>query len=302
MDGNGSLFATLNGNHREILHRMSVELPKKHGRGGQSALRFARLRLEKRHNYVTKVAEMSAQCFITNDKVNVVGLVVAGSAEFKTVLIEAERFDQRLAAKVIGVYDVSYGGENGLNQAIEQSAELLSNVKFIQEKKVIKKYFDEIAADTGKICFGVDDTMKCLDSGAIETLMVWENLEHWRLQLRNPTTGDEETVILKPKELSEPKHFKTEEGQDKEVVEKIELVEWLSTNYTQFGCKLEFVSNKSQEGSQFCKGFGGMGGFLRYRCDFLDEDPFAGMENDGSPVPSDSDSDYDDDLDIDDFM
>lgn len=55
MDGNGSLFATLNGNHREILHKMSVELPKKHGRGGQSALRFARLRLEKRHNYVTKV-------------------------------------------------------------------------------------------------------------------------------------------------------------------------------------------------------------------------------------------------------
>jgi hypothetical protein len=32
-----------------------VDLPKKHGRGGQSALRFARLRLEKRHNYVRKV-------------------------------------------------------------------------------------------------------------------------------------------------------------------------------------------------------------------------------------------------------
>jgi len=43
---------------------------------------------------------MAAQVFITNDKVNVVGLIVAGSAEFKTVLVEAERFDQRLAAKV----------------------------------------------------------------------------------------------------------------------------------------------------------------------------------------------------------
>jgi hypothetical protein len=61
MDGNGCLFANLAGNTREILHKMSVELPKKHGRGGQSALRFARLRLEKRHNYVTKVAEMCAQ-------------------------------------------------------------------------------------------------------------------------------------------------------------------------------------------------------------------------------------------------
>lgn len=55
MDGNGSLFGTLSGNTREILHKFTVELPKKHGRGGQSALRFARLRLEKRHNYVRKV-------------------------------------------------------------------------------------------------------------------------------------------------------------------------------------------------------------------------------------------------------
>lgn len=32
---------------------------------------------------------------------------------------------------------MSYGGENGFNQAIELSAEVLSNVKFIQEKKLI---------------------------------------------------------------------------------------------------------------------------------------------------------------------
>jgi peptide chain release factor subunit 1 len=55
MDGNGTLFGTLSGNTREILHKFTVDLPKKHGRGGQSALRFARLRMEKRHNYVRKV-------------------------------------------------------------------------------------------------------------------------------------------------------------------------------------------------------------------------------------------------------
>jgi peptide chain release factor subunit 1 len=61
MDGNGSLYGTLAGNTREILHKFSVDLPKKHGRGGQSALRFARLRLEKRHNYLRKVAELATQ-------------------------------------------------------------------------------------------------------------------------------------------------------------------------------------------------------------------------------------------------
>lgn len=63
------------------------------GRGGQSALRFARLRMEKRHNYVRKVAEVAVQMFITNDKVNVSGLVLAGSADFKTELSQSDMFD-----------------------------------------------------------------------------------------------------------------------------------------------------------------------------------------------------------------
>merc|ERR1719356_842740 len=83
IDGNGSLYGVVSGNHREVLHKFSVELPKKHGRGGQSALRFARLRLEKRHNFVRKVAEICVQMFITNDQPNITGLIVAGSAEFK---------------------------------------------------------------------------------------------------------------------------------------------------------------------------------------------------------------------------
>lgn len=64
------------------------------GRGGQSALRFARLRLEKRHNYVRKVAETMVQCFITEDQVNVEGLILAGSADFKTELSQSDMFDQ----------------------------------------------------------------------------------------------------------------------------------------------------------------------------------------------------------------
>ena len=39
------------------------------GRGGQSAARFGRLRMEKRHNYVRKVAEEAVRHFITDDKV-----------------------------------------------------------------------------------------------------------------------------------------------------------------------------------------------------------------------------------------
>lgn len=101
MDGNGTLFGTLSGNTREILHKFTVDLPKKHGRGGQSALRFARLRMEKRHNYVRKTAELATQMFINpaTSQPNVSGLILAGSADFKTELGQSDMFDPRLAVR-----------------------------------------------------------------------------------------------------------------------------------------------------------------------------------------------------------
>ena len=37
-----------------------------------------------------------------------------------------------------------------------------------------RSYFDEISHDTGKFCFGIQDTLQALTMGAIETLIVWE--------------------------------------------------------------------------------------------------------------------------------
>eukprot|EP00727_Mastigamoeba_balamuthi_P006508 m51a1_g2478 putative eukaryotic peptide chain release factor subunit 1 (444) ;mRNA; r:65933-67702 len=271
IDGSGALFGTLSGNTREVLHKFQVDLPKKHGRGGQSALRFARLRLEKRHNYLRRVAEVAVQVFITNDRPNVSGLILAGLADFKNELSQSDMFDQRLQSTVIKIVDISYGGENGFNQAIELSAEELRNVKFLQEKKLISQFFEEISLDTGKYCFGIDDTLKALDMGAVHTLLVWESLEATRYTLKHPQTNEIKTLYVL-KELEKPEMFRDPAtGADYEVQESVPLVEWFANNYKRFGTKLEYVTNKSQEGAQFCKGFGGIGGIMRYKYDFLAE-------------------------------
>merc|ERR1712038_1850241 len=269
MDGNGALFGTLSGNTREVLHKFTVDLPKKHGRGGQSALRFARLRMEKRHNYVRKVAETAVQMFITNDKVNVVGLVIAGSADFKSELSQSDMFDGRLQSKILKVVDVSYGGENGFNQAIELAAEVLSNVKFIQEKKLIGRYFDQISQDTGKFCFGVEDTLRALEMGAVETLICWENLDIQRVTLKNHASGEEKILFLNSEQEKDKTHFMDQEtGVELELEENMPLLEWLANNYKKFGAALEIITDRSQEGSQYVRGFGGIGGMLRYLVDF----------------------------------
>ena len=270
MDGNGSLFGTLAGNTREILSRFSVDLPKKHGRGGQSALRFARLRLEKRANYLRKVAETANNTFISNDRINVTGIILAGSAEFKNDLHQSRIFDPRLVDKVIKVVDVCYGGENGFNQAIELASDALTNIKFINEKKLISQFFNEISRDTNKYCFGVDDTLQALEMGAVDTLIVFENLDMLRYVLKNPQTQEEVILHLNSEQENDTNNFLTEEGIELEFVEKSELVEWFAEKYKQFGAILEFITDKSQEGTQFVKGFGGLGGILRYAVDFTE--------------------------------
>lgn len=287
MDGNGTLFGTLSGNTRDIVHKFTVDLPKKHGRGGQSALRFSRLRDEKRHNYVRKVAEHAVQHFITNDKVNVTGLVLAGSADFKTELSQSDMFDPRLGAKVIKVVDVSYGGENGFNQAIELAADALANVKFVQEKRLIQKYFDEISQDTNKYCFGIDDTLKALDLGAVETLIVWENLDITRHVLRN--AAGEEIIIHanKEQEKDRERFLDKSTGLEMEHINEPQpLLEWFAEKYKEFGANLEFVTNRSQEGAQFVKGFGGIGGLLRYKVDLTN---LAALDDDEDEFYSDDD-------------
>ncbi|KAF7368621.1 Eukaryotic peptide chain release factor subunit 1 [Mycena venus] len=269
MDGNGTLFGIVAGDTCDVIHKFTVDLPKEHARGGQSALQFSGLRDEKRDNYVRRVAEHAVQHFITNDEANVTGLVLAGSADFKTELSQGDMFDQRLAVKVIKVVDVSHGGENGFNEAIELAADVLANVKFVREKKLIQKYFNQISQDTGRYCFGIDDTLKALDLRAVETLIVWEDLDIRRYTLRNAV--DEEIIIHANKDQEKDREKFMDESTGLEMGQSAEprsLLEWLAERYKDFGATLEFVTNRSREGAQFVNGFGGIGGLLRYKVDF----------------------------------
>ena len=60
------------------------------------------------------------------------------------------------------------------------------------------------------------------------------------------------------------------------------MLEWLANNYKKFGCVLEFVTDRSEEGNQFCKGFGGIGGVLRYSVNLTELEDEAEDGDDGA--------------------
>lgn len=284
VDGSGSLYGVVQGNAREVLLKFTVDLPKKHSKGGQSSQRFARIRLEKRQNYVRKVCESATPLFITDDKPNIEGLIIAGSAEFKYQVAESQVLDQRLKKIVCNIVDVSYGGEQGFSQAIDLSRGCLSGLKLVQEQQVIGKMYEEINMDTGKIVYGVEDTMRVFLDGAVERLICWDNLPDYRVSVVDKRDGSTSIKYLKQAQITD--FFDKEahpENNDFDIQDKEALVDWLAEHHRDFGSEIVFVTDASPEGSQFVKGFGGLAGFMRfkYEIDQVNDMNYADDDDDG---------------------
>ena len=152
----------------------------------------------------------------------------------------------------------------GFNQAIELSQDALKNVKFVHEKKIIGNFFEEIAKDTGKYVFGLKDTIEALENGMVDLLIIWENIDFVRLTLKDNKDEIRVETVSDKKVLGQK--FKPEDCDiEYEIIEKISLSEWLLNNYKRYVSHLEIVTDKTSEGNQFVKGFGGIGGILRYK-------------------------------------
>ena len=125
------------------------------------------------------------------------------------------------------------------------------------------RYFNEIAKNTGKYCFGINETNYALESGAIEKIICYQDLDMYRIVLRNVSTNEEIIKYLSEEKKKDKSNY-IQNGIELEVVNVELYIEWLTENYKNFGCRLFLVTSNSSEGAQFCSGFGGIGGILRY--------------------------------------
>jgi peptide chain release factor subunit 1 len=96
------------------------------------------------------------------------------------------------------------------------------------------RYFDEISQDTGKYCFGVEDTLRALELGSVETLICWENLDIQRYVLKNHATTEEKILHLTPEQEKDKTHFT-----DKEV----SSINYRGLNAIQMKCNLGYENN-----------------------------------------------------------
>jgi peptide chain release factor subunit 1 len=276
VDGNGTLFARLDPQQgTTILKRFQVSLPKKHGRGGQSAPRFERLRRESIHNYLTKIADNAKSVYLQNGLANVDGFILSGSANIKHELIKSDLLGASIQNKILRTVDVSYGGDNGLQETLRLCADLFADIKLTQERQLLDEVFSHIKlssatndSNTVSYAIGVNETALILkeDPSLIDRLIIWENLTTKRYVYQK---RDKEMIIIVADNEQEAQTklkniLKENDNEQVECIDEMNFLDYLTEHYRQINVRLHLVTDRSPEGQQFRLGFGGCIALLRY--------------------------------------
>ena len=77
----------------------------------------------------------------------------------------------------------------------------------MKEKEVISQFFDHIALGDNLVVYGVQDTMKYLETGVVGKIICFEGLDYLRIKVRNPETGRISAIYAKPENASNPEIY-----------------------------------------------------------------------------------------------
>jgi peptide chain release factor subunit 1 len=261
IDRSEATIGYLHGKQIVSLKNLQSLVPSKHGRGGQSARRFERLIEIAAHEYYKKVADIANESFLAQKDLK--GILVGGPGPTKDFFAKSEYLHYELQKKIIDTFDTGYTDEYGLKELVEKAREALKDIDLMREKDLMQRLFEEIRKpDGGLSIYGEDQVKNALLIGAVDTLILSEDLRRVRLKLTCPSCGAKKEAMTKDS---------TEEVKcDKcaaimKVDEVDDLVGDLHKLAEANNSKIEFVSGESEEGGLLLKAFGGVAGILRFR-------------------------------------
>ena len=257
----------LSGDRLEIEDVLTSGISGKTRKGGQSARRYERGREMELTYYFNRVGEHATRVFVDSNKVT--GLLVGGPGPTKDEFLKGGYLHYELQKKIIAVLDLGYSGREGVRELVDKGADVLKDVRLVEEKRLVQKFLAEVNKQMGLAVYGLPRVMDALQKASTEVVLVSEDLDMVRIDATCRKCG-----TVKSENVAAAKKIQQRQGMmsapctkcgaaDYEVVEK-DLVDVLEELAFQVGSKVEVISSGTEEGSMF-KSFGGVGAILRYR-------------------------------------
>jgi peptide chain release factor subunit 1 len=266
LDRREATVGLLTGKQIEAFRNMTSTVPGKQRKGGQSAHRFQQLRLIAIHDFYKRIGDAASEVFLTVDQKDFEGVLIGGPSPTKEEFESGNFFHHEIEKKVLGLFDVAYTDESGLSELVNAASERLEDLDLMVEKKLMQQFFRELVSDSGKATYGEDNVRENLIIGAVDILLISEDLRSVRETVKCTSCDYERKTSreFKPGDSSSPTGNCPKCGSYLEITEKVDVVDQLSEMCDQMGTRVEFISTDFEEGSQLLKAFGGVVAILRF--------------------------------------
>ncbi len=248
------------------MYNRQSQVPSKHGRGGQSAQRFERLIDIAAHEWFTACAEKANELFLEQE---LQAILLGGPGPTKEFFHKEGYLHHELRKRVHPtLFDTGYTDEDqGLKELVDSASTAIQGISMAGDRALMQRFLKEMAKpDAGLAEYGEPNVREALLMGAVEHLLVSEDLRRTRCIFTNSKTGEvqERTVESHKVPIVQDEFAKQWGGNAVDLVKK-DLVEDLSDLAEQNGSEVHIVSSASEEGGILRSAFGGVVALLRYR-------------------------------------
>lgn len=258
LDSKEANIGILKGKKVVPLRNLESAVPGKTTKGGFSQMRYQHVREALLNDFLKEIGGEASKILL--EQKNLKGIVIGGPGPTKDNFVKDEYLHHELRPKIIGVKDISYTGEYGLEELANRSQDLLKDAAVAKEKEILEKFFTELQKD-GKVVYGVDKTIKMIEAGQAETVLISESFDWLHLKLKCQSGHTMELRVPKV----DSQNLICDVCQAKTTVEQsLELSEEIAEKAAQFGTEVVIVSTDTREGWQF-KELGGVGALLRFK-------------------------------------
>jgi peptide chain release factor subunit 1 len=262
-DKNDAAIGYLQGSSVKTVYTLESNVPGKTKAGGQSAQRFSRLREEMLKTFLGNIAEKSKNAFLQKAREDkLLGIIVGGPGFVKDKLLDDDYLHQELQDRVITTKSLDVSGEAGLSQLVEKAEEEIEDSQVVKEKNLVNEFFENLKKENGKSEYGVKQVEEALKVGAVETVLISEDVNLYRAQYECPQGHEKEFFKEKP-EIEDG--IECDECNEEMKLEDIgDIVDVFGEKAEEMSSDLEIISTDHEEGQRLAN-MGGVAAILRYR-------------------------------------
>jgi peptide chain release factor subunit 1 len=170
LDRKEATFGLLEGKFIRPLRHLTSGVPGKQRAGGQSAHRFERMTEEMAKEFYRRIAQAMKEIFYEMPKLK--GILIGGPGPTKEQFLQEGQIITALKEKIIGVKDIGYTDEQGLEHLVQASQDILAKQEIIKEKVILEAFFTKLGKAPEKVTYGFIKVKKALEMGAVDLLIL----------------------------------------------------------------------------------------------------------------------------------